>query len=347
MSIQSKLRLLRLPGMPNCKSSSAVVVVASLVSAALPGSVLLPRMMQGQTQAAVQVPMQEGRHISLAVSIDGQPSAPICFDTGLGGGMVISSELAKSLNIRATGTTTLSDPTGAGAMQVSTGLVKSLQIGSLVFRDIQTTIQPDGPMTQECKGVLGLELFRDYLLTIDLPSGWLRLEHGNLAAGDSGTLPYMSDNGIPTVQMVVGSSTVQAHIDTMGPGLGLPSKTLTALHLSAPAEEIGRGRTVSGEFEIKGTVVNDTILLGPFSYKGSFVEFNDRFSIANLELAALRTFTISFDQTNHLVRFVARDKEIRIQPPGGRMAPRSMGQPQAGLIQDFDRGEEPTKSARN
>jgi predicted aspartyl protease len=276
---------------------------------------------QGQTQSNIQLPFQIGRSISILASLNGSPNQPLCFDTGLGGELVISSNLANSLHLNAIGSTTLSDPTGEGALKVSTTRLDSLQIGTVVFRKVDATIQPDSPMTEDCKGVIGLELFHNYILTIDLPDGYMRLDHGSLSSGGSGTMPYESDHGIPKVRMVVGKTTLPAHIDTMGQGLALPISALKTLHPSAPPEVIGRGRTVSGDFEIKGAVVDDTIQLGPFNYKGSFVEFNEHFPIANLGLASLRTFTISFDQIQHLVQFSAPSKQITIQPPRRRMAP--------------------------
>jgi hypothetical protein len=213
------------------------------------------------------------RGVSLLVTVNQGAPSRFCLDTGLSGAALVSGGLARKLKLVPTGSTTLGGPTGKGAIEVATTRIDSIAVGDSLFRGVEAAIQPDSAMLGDCEGVLGLSLFRDLLLTLDLPKGELRLSHGSLLGGARGVLPYTSPHGIPQVAMTVGARTLRADVDTMGPGLSLPAATMQTLKLRAPAVRIGRGRTLGGDFEVQGAVVDDTLQLGPYSFRGSFVEF--------------------------------------------------------------------------
>ncbi len=64
-------------------------------------------------------------------------------------------------------------------------------------------------------GILGFNLFSDYLLTLDYAAKRVRIEQGQLPEPDGAEiLNYESQNGIPIVELQVGEAKLKAHIDS-------------------------------------------------------------------------------------------------------------------------------------
>jgi hypothetical protein len=93
---------------------------------------------------------------------------------------------------------------------------------------------------------------------------------------------------------------------------------------------LGRGRTVSNDFEIKGAQLASEVRLGGYTFPRPFVEINPIFPVVNFGSIPLAHFAVTFDQKNQRVRFVADDRTIVIAPP------KLMGpmQPQSATSQD-------------
>jgi hypothetical protein len=98
-------------------------------------------------------------------------------------------------------------------------------------------------------------------------------------------------------------------------GLSIPEKFARGLKFDSTPAVIGRGRTVSNQFEIKGAELAGDIRLGGYTFAKPFVEINPVFPIANFGSVGLRNFSVTFDQKNKRVQFLASDKTITIPPP--------------------------------
>ena len=165
------------------------------------------------------------------------------------------------------------------------------------------------------EGVVGLPFFKGRMLTIDLENGQLDATTGALRSDDVDVVPLSFEDGIPQVTITAGRSNIAAHIDTMAPAFSFPVAWASKLQLAAPPQVIGMGRTVSGEFEIRGAIVEDELSIGPYSFKGAFIEFNSQFQKATIGLSALRHFALTFDQQSGLLRFNASRRDITIAAP--------------------------------
>jgi hypothetical protein len=271
---------------------------------------------------ATEIPLEVGRGISVTGIVNGHQQARFCLDTGLGGAPVISAVLAAHLGLKSTGEDSISDPSGISPpVKVNQSQLESLAIGDTVFTHVALTIQSNGPLMRDCEGVLGLSLFANYLLTLDLRRSRLSLEQGHLSAVDAGVMPFTLDHGIPTVKIRIGSRLLSAHIDTMAPGLSIPTAMAASIKMDEAPVVIGKGRSVNGDFDITGAAIDDDIVLANYTFHQSFVEFNSRFPSANIGLSVLRNFTLRFDLANGLVELISDKKVMQITPP--RMGPRS------------------------
>ena len=122
------------------------------------------------------------RGYGLAVEVNGQNSK-LLLDTGAHG-IVIDRKIA-----RRAGLTKISDTTlgGFGDQRKSAGYLataKSVKIGALEFRDCTVTVIDKGSVVGE-DGLVGADVFQDFLIDLDFPNKKLRL----------GSLPQRTDEG--------------------------------------------------------------------------------------------------------------------------------------------------------
>ena len=132
------------------------------------------------------------------------------------------------------------------------------------------------PNVPKIDGILGFNLFNEYLLTLDFPSKRVRLERGELPKADGAdVLSFESRRGIPVVELNVGGQNVKAHIDSGNAvgGFVLPTALVEKLTFASAPVVVGRARTVGSDVEIKEVRLKESIRLGRFEYAGPTVVF--------------------------------------------------------------------------
>ena len=271
--------------------------------------------------ATTPMELQHNRPV-VQVTINGKGPFHFVVDTGTGGDAVVSAELIEKLSLPTVGEDEVGDPTGANRHKVRAVGVRLLEFGGVQFKDVRATQLVEIHPGMEIDGILGFTLFRDYLLTIDFPAKQVRLERGSLPDADGNEIvAFRMPDSVPVIELNVAGKPVDAHVDTGGMGLSLPEKFAAGLVLASAPEVIGRGRTVSSDFEIKAAVLTADIRLGGYTFVKPFVEINPVFPIANLGAIPLRHFAVTFDQRKAVVRFSATEKTIEIAPPRRREGP--------------------------
>jgi hypothetical protein len=94
------------------------------------------------------------------------------------------------------------------------------------------------------------------------------------------------------------------HLDTGGPdGITLPGGLMDKVPLATPAKVIGRGATVSGPIDISEGMLNGSVTIGRYAILNPAIQFVPPFPDANLGIALLSQFSLTFDQKNKRVRF--------------------------------------------
>jgi hypothetical protein len=71
---------------------------------------------------------------------------------------------------------------------------------------------------------------------------------------------------------------------------------------------IGKGSSVSGEYDLKEVQLQETLSIGAFSFSEPLVTFSDVFEEINIGSALLREFAVTFDRKNLRIRFAKRGK---------------------------------------
>jgi hypothetical protein len=256
----------------------------------------------------VEFPMQVDVGMpTVEVMVNGQGPFVFGFDTGAQAGPRIDSSLVEKLKLKASGQVQATDPSGRNPQTSETFKLESLSIGDLRFADVTVASRTfkNSPRPLKVDGILGLNLFADYLVTLDFPAKKLRIEKGELSKPDGAeVLDYKNEAGVAKVELSVGDKRIQAHLDS-GNAIGafvLPTAFVEKLSLAGEPRVVGRARSASGEMEIKQVQIKDVVRLGRHEFPDATVTYPALGDIGNVGVEILSQFVITFDQQHERVR---------------------------------------------
>ena len=256
----------------------------------------------------VSVPMQlAGRKPTVEVKINGQGPFTFFLDTGAAA-TVMDQSLVDELKLPLKGTTKIGDPANPEGIEAKQNLVEKLEIGGATLSEFIAVswdraglYKPGAP-----RGVLGMPLFRQLLLTVDYPANRVVIEKGALAKEDGpDIIEYqLGEAGLFSVPLKVAGEDLWATLDTGSPSsLGFPTEYQTKLPLVDKPVEVGRGRTVGGEAIIYGAKLKGSIKLGRRTFDELQITFFDRLRHPNLGYGFIHDFAITIDQANRRMRW--------------------------------------------
>lgn len=254
----------------------------------------------------VPMPLVMGRP-TIEATINGQGPYRFILDTGASM-LVLFDSLAEELGLEATGSTRVGDPSSPQAVAASEYQVAAVGVGETTAEGVYAISLPDMPGVGDVRGVFGLPVLHDLVTTLDYPGERLVLSRAPLGRND-GSVAYRDEGGQINFDLDIAGHPIETHLDTGSPGaLSLPLSLAEDLPLQAPPTVVGRGRTVSGEFEIHSAQLDGTL-----SWLGTTIEdpqlmFNDRFAWGNLGGGLLQDFELTIDQVN---------RRLRLQEPQG------------------------------
>lgn len=256
----------------------------------------------------VDVPMTLATHLpAIDVMVNGKGPFRFAIDTGGSGSARVDSAFAAAMGMKVVGEVWGGDPSGRNRRRMDVVAIDSLEIGGARFAVLHASTRSsnEAGRMHGVDGILGFGLFAGYTVTFDYPGGRLRLEPTPLPPADGKRiLDYTDDDGIPSIHMKVDSLDVVAHVDagSMG-GFILPERLLPRLPLSRAPEVIGRARTVSNTFEIKGAPLRGSLRIGDIEFANPNLEFQPIMPGANVGSRILKDFRLSFDTKNKRIRF--------------------------------------------
>ena len=261
-------------------------------------------------KTVLNVPMLfNGVMPAVEVMVNGKGPFLFAIDTGAAGQARVDSSLGQRLGLQPTGKVMAGDGSGMNAREVDLVKLDSISLGGTEFKNVEAPMRDYSRMSQpnapHVDGILGFDLFKDYLLTLDYVGKRVRLARGELPKSDGAEiLDFKSERGVPTVELQVGALKVPAHIDSgnMRSEVTIPAALIEKLSLAAPPRVVGRARTTSNEFEIKEAPLKGSLLLGRHEIAGPTITFADIFREANIGSRLLQQFTLTFDQKNARVQ---------------------------------------------
>lgn len=269
--------------------------------------------------AVVELPMLfRGPMPAVEVKVNGKGPFLFAIDTGAGGAGRVDSSLVEKLSLLEIGEARGSDGSGANARSMKVIQVDSITIGDLEFRNLSLPSRDynTAPNLPHIDGILGFNLFSDYLLTLDYAAKRVRIEKGQLPEPNGAEiLNFESPRGIPVVELQVGDAKLKAHIDsgnTVGAFM-LPASLAEKLNFVSPPVAVGKARTVSSEIEIKQGQMKGSIRLGRFEFPEPTINYPAVSQDGNIGSKALQDFALTFDQKNHRLK-LARHETPKATP---------------------------------
>ena len=248
-----------------------------------------------------------------AVELKVNGKGPFLFgiDTGAQGQARIDSAVAEKLGIKPVSEAQATDGSGRGPQRMQMVRLESIDVAGLRFTDVMVGSRnyKTAPRLAELDGIIGLQLFADYLVTLDFEAKIVRLDRGDLPSADGEEiLAYRNDQGVATVELLVGQTRIDARIDS-GNGIGafvLPTALVEKLTLASAASVVGKARSLSGEMEIKQARLKESIRLGRHEFTEPTVTFPALGELANIGAKAFEGFALTFDQRNNRLRLIRK-----------------------------------------
>lgn len=278
-----------------------------------------PASTSAASAAVVELPMLfRGPMPAVEVKVNGKGPFLFAIDTGAGGAGRVDSSLVEKLSLPEVGEARGSDGSGANARSMKVIQVDSISFGDLEFRNLSLPSRDynTSPSLPRIDGILGFNLFSDYLLTLDYAAKRVRIEKGQLPEPNGAEiLNFESPRGIPVVELQVNDAKLKAHIDsgnTVGEFM-LPASLAEKLNFVSPPVTVGKARTVSSEIEIKQGQMKGSIRLGRFEFTEPTINYPAVSQDANIGSKALENFALTFDQKNHRVK-LARHETPKATP---------------------------------
>ena len=241
-------------------------------------------------------------------------------DTGAGVS-VIDADLAARLGLEVAGRTATRVP---GGPQVDADVIRApaIRVGQLEIQGSTPIALRLAEMTGGLfVGVLGMDVFRSVLLTLDPAGGQAVVSRGHLSPESKNVLRLDGSRGRIAFNIEVAGRTVPIELDT-----GSPSAFTFPIELidQLPALDVPEGRAtaglVGGSREVRIRQLNDAIRFAGLTFENPTIGFmSPSPPTGNIGSQVLDRLVIGIDQANGLIAFTPSDRPV---PSAG---PRRLG----------------------
>ncbi|MDB4908753.1 MAG: hypothetical protein JWO05_3537 [Gemmatimonadetes bacterium] len=195
-----------------------------------------------------------------------------------------------------------------GGDTLTTATLDSVRVGDVTLRGLETVVT-QGMLPPGIDGFIGLNAFRDLLLTIDRGAGTLQLSRGSLPAVNGTDVVAFLDAGRNLgFEIALGDQNFPAVVNSMSDGFAnVPPAWSGKVTFAGPLEVVGQARFGGGEaVDIKGAALKGAARVGAVSFDAPRISVvpNPAWipDVVSLGRAFLDQATITFDQKNGRVR---------------------------------------------
>ncbi len=250
------------------------------------------------------VPLDLGMVIPIVtVMIGDRGPYRFAIDTGAQGHGRIKRELAEQLGLAVAGAARTPGP-GGTVEERPVFAVPSLTLGGIRFENAQLLAAPVLPgRAAEWDGILGIDLFRNFTLTLDYGNRRLHVGPQPLGAG----LALAPDQPVLTFSVEIAGRSFPVHLDTGNQArpLLLAEADARSLPLTGEPVERGRARTSFGEFAIMEAPLGAPVRAGTFDLPVRTVSWPPARNIGNLGSLGLAGTVVRVDQRSRLIQIAA------------------------------------------
>lgn len=253
-----------------------------------------------------------GTRPAVEVKVNGAGPFLFLVDTGAGGPPArADTSLVRRLGLSAAGRAATSDGRNR-AVAVDRVVLGTVELGGLKVKDVEALSRDYGTSAYLPKidGIIGLEFFRGWLVTIDFTRRILRFERGALPRPEGRSiLSYQLVEGNAVIDVTIGGRKVKATIDTGNiRAFDLPSDWLKPLRLASFPRPAGGASGANGTAAIREVQLADPLLIGSYRFKRPAVTFADEFGEANIGSTLLQGFVVTIDHDHRTIRLVRRSR---------------------------------------
>lgn len=265
----------------------------------------------------VEFPLEvTGRHPIVLAKINGKGPYPFVLDTAAGL-TVLDKRLGKKLKLKSYGRTQVGDATGSASHPVEMVGWDSIELGqaqitngSAILMDLQELFdhEPGCP-----KGILGVGLFEECLLTLDYPHKQVVLEKGSLPEPDGKTILSCGFSSLPTIHAELAEQPIDLVIDSGAATCLALTEGLSGTHkLTGDLVAVGMARRLNSEAMIKEARIDGDLVIGQFKINQPLVNYTGIRSVVGYDV--LGQFVVTLDQRNERIRFEAPGTSLSIPP---------------------------------
>jgi hypothetical protein len=240
---------------------------------------------------------------TISVMVNGKRAFKIGFDTGAPGGPHMTVRLADALGLEPIGEAQASDPSGKNPIAVKIYRFDRAVFGTVTVEGWIGTAAPVRPgKLESIDGIVGLDAFAGYIVTVDYAAGQIRLDRGALPPAD-GKQVFAYEDIIPVVPLTIEGRTIDAHIDTgnIGAALIIPESFAAGLSRKAEARPAGIARTVSNTINMFTMPLEGGVRIGAITLSVTDVRYPSVIEMANIGSPAFAGRVLRVDPANRRV----------------------------------------------
>lgn len=263
---------------------------------------------QAKPESQVFEMIMFGSRPGIKVYINGKGPFNFLIDTGADGFGRIDSATAESLGVKPFKVILDGDKSGK-TTSVNQIQVDSLRLGNISFKKLILNSRNYNPSKKvtgyHMDGILGFNLFKEYLLTLDYPGKRVTIKKGALQKPDGQTvIPFQTPDNTPEIMFSIGPLLISADIDTGdSEGISLPEWLAKLLPSDTIPKIIGTGKSLTSTYTYYESKISVPVKLAKYIFYSPVIVYTSVFNNCNLGSSWLNNFSITFDQRNKLVKF--------------------------------------------
>lgn len=254
----------------------------------------------------------------IEMEIAGQGPFRFVVDTGTSSAFVLRQSIVKTLPSQLVGYAMLDDGSGLEMQKVPIVLLESAQSGEMLLSNIMTiAIEPSADhaasIPDDLDGIVGMDLFRDHLISIDFHAREIRVRENLDRHPDANAIPFDYSMNAIEIPVTLAGQPLTVFVDSGHRGtLTLPVSLAEKQLMSEPLQALDAVATVTHTYSRQRSKIAGNLDLSGYQIEDPPVVFADEHTPMLLGNGILQYFAITIDMRNRLISF-NRDSDDEIK----------------------------------
>lgn len=243
------------------------------------------------------------------VMLNGGGPWRLAVDTAMGGTVLLRQDLAASMGLPVVGKAMVGDSSGAALKPAELIQIEEMVVGGLRARDVLGIAFAAGnahlsEVPDDLHGILGNQIYAEFLTTLDYPGRRLLFRQGTLDAGTPGTVGYEEKGGVMVVDLEVAGFDLPVVVDSGHRGtITLPRSLADELPLAEKLRDVESLSTVTSTYRREASRLDGEAVLAGVRLLKPEVVFADEHTPRLVGFGVLEHFAITIDQKARRLQF--------------------------------------------